>query len=44
MLVLRVVQGEAPFLTLERVLDILVVGALLIMGALGIRYLRGAGG
>ena len=44
MLVLRMFEGEAPFLTLERVLDILVVSALLIMGLLGIRFLRrGAG-
>jgi hypothetical protein len=43
MLVLRIVPGEAPFLTLERVLDILVVTLLLVMGALGLRYLRREG-
>ena len=43
MLVLRVVPGEAPFLSLERLLDILVVALLLVMGALGLRYLRREG-
>jgi hypothetical protein len=41
MLVLRVVQGEAPFLNLERVLDILVIATLLVMGAAGVRFLKG---
>jgi hypothetical protein len=41
MLVLRTVQGEAPFVTLEGILDLFVVVTLLLMGALGIRYLKG---
>ena len=44
MLVLRTVQGDPPFLTLEGILDALVVAALLIMAAVGIRFLRGGGG
>ena len=43
MLVFRMVRGEPPFFTLERILDILVVGALLLMGGLGIRFLKGGG-
>jgi hypothetical protein len=43
MVVLRTVPGEAPFLTLERFLDILVVSLLLVMGAFGVRYLRREG-
>jgi hypothetical protein len=39
-LVLRVVQGEGSFITLERALDLLVVLILLGVGALGLRYLR----
>jgi len=41
MLILRMVEGESPFLTLERILDILVVSLLFIMALLGVRYLRG---
>jgi hypothetical protein len=44
LLILRIVHGEAPFLGLERILDILVVLALLGMGAAGVRYLKGAEG
>jgi hypothetical protein len=40
-LVLRTVQGEAPFVTLEGTLDALVVLTLLIMAGFGVRYLRG---
>jgi hypothetical protein len=43
MLVLRTVPGEAPFLTLERLLDILVVTLLLVMGTFGLRYLKREG-
>lgn len=39
-LVLRVVRGEAPFLTLERILDALVVAVLVVMGAAGVRFLK----
>jgi len=41
MLVLRTVQGEAPGVTLEGILDTFVLVFLLLMGALGIRYLKG---
>ncbi|MGW8268133.1 MAG: hypothetical protein ACWGSQ_17330, partial [Longimicrobiales bacterium] len=44
MLVLRTVQGEAPFLTLEGILDGFVVAVLLLIGALGVRYLKGGRG
>ena len=44
MLILRMAEGEAPFLTLERILDILVVSILLVMGLLGVRFLRGGRG
>ena len=40
MLVLRTVQGEAPFVTLEGILDAFVVLTLLLVGAVGIRYLK----
>jgi hypothetical protein len=40
-LLLRVVQGEAPFLNLERALDILVIATLLAMGVAGVRFLKG---
>ena len=40
-LLLRVVQGEAPFLNLERALDMLVVVTLLAMGVAGVRFLKG---
>lgn len=40
-LVLRTVQGEAPFVTLEGILDAMVVLTLLIMAGFGVRYLRG---
>lgn len=43
MLVLRVAQGEAPALTLEGVLDVLVVMVLVLMGLAGLRYLRKGG-
>jgi hypothetical protein len=43
MLVLRVSQGEAPALTLEVVLDVLVVMVLVLMGLAGLRYLRKGG-
>lgn len=43
MLVLRMARGPAPLLTLERVLDLMVVGCLLIMGLWGLVHLRGAG-
>jgi len=42
-LLLRVVQGEAPLLNLERALDILVVATLLAMGVAGVRFLKGGG-
>ncbi len=41
MLVLRVAQGTGSLLTLERGLDLFVVLILLVMGAFGVRYLRG---
>jgi hypothetical protein len=41
MLVLRVVRGEGSLITLERGLDLFVVLILLVMGALGVRYLKG---
>jgi len=44
MLVLRTIQGEAPPVTLEGILDAFVVAFLLLMGALGIRYLKGGRG
>lgn len=40
-LVLWTTSGEAPILTLERVLDLLVVASLLLLGALGLRFLAG---
>jgi hypothetical protein len=44
MLILRMAEGEGPFLTLERILDIVVVSILLVMGLLGVRFLRGGRG
>jgi hypothetical protein len=41
MLLLRVVAGDGPIMTLERGLDLLVVAILGVMVLLGIRYLRG---
>jgi len=41
MLVLRVARGPSPPLGLEGILDILVMALLLVMGAMGIRFLRG---
>ena len=41
MLILEVVPGNGPFLTLETGLDLLVILVLLVMGAFGVRYLRG---
>jgi hypothetical protein len=43
MMVLRVTEGAAPFLTLERVLDALVLSVLAVMGLAGLRYLRKTG-
>ena len=40
MLSLRVVEGDAPVLTLERLLDVFVVLFLLVMGAAGVRFLK----
>jgi hypothetical protein len=44
MLVLRVVQGKVSPITMERGLDIFVLLILLVMGAFGVRYLRGREG
>jgi hypothetical protein len=41
MLVLHLAEGGGPLLTLPGVLDVLVVSILLVMGLLGMRYLRG---
>jgi len=41
MLILEVVEGRGTFFTLERGLDLFVVLILLVMGAFGVRYLRG---
>jgi hypothetical protein len=40
MLILEVTEGPGPLLSPERILDLLVVVLLLLMGGLGIRYLR----
>ena len=40
MLILEVVAGAGPVITLERGLDLLVILALLLMGALGVMHLR----
>ena len=42
MLILRLSRGPAPVLTLERLLDILVVAGLFLMAVLGLRHLKGA--
>jgi hypothetical protein len=42
MMILRVARGEMPLLTAERLLDVSVVLLLVVMGALGIGYLRRA--
>lgn len=44
LLMLRTVTGEPPFLTLERSLDAFVILLLIIMGVVGVRFLRGGGG
>lgn len=41
MLVLHLAEGGGPLLTLPRFLDALVASILLVMGLLGVRYLRG---
>jgi hypothetical protein len=43
MLILRMVDGEMPLLTVERVLDAGVVLLLVVMGLLGVGYLRREG-
>jgi hypothetical protein len=41
MLILRTEPGSGSFLTVERILDLVVILILLVMGAAGLRYLRG---
>ncbi len=40
-MILRVVEGEGPVVSLERGLDLFVVVLLLAMGILGLSYMRG---
>jgi hypothetical protein len=40
MVILRLEEGEAPAVTLERALDLVVVAVLLAMGIMGLQYMR----